>query len=84
MNILNLLPHKTPNVQIACYFNQPYHGKVNIFAHFDYLLRGNFIENNIGQIKLDLVEADYLELLATIKQDLPSADLYLANLDGRQ
>ena len=35
-------------------------------------------------VKLDLVEAEYLELLATIKQDLPSADLYLDNRDGRE
>ena len=84
MKILNLLPHKTPSVEITCHFNQPYNGKINIFAHFDYLFRGDFIENNIGQIKLDLVDADYLELLSTIKQDLFSADLYLANLEGQQ
>ena len=50
---------------VICHFNQPFTGNLEYFMHFQYLFRQEFAESVNCTVKLDLVDADYLELLAS-------------------
>lgn len=56
---------KQQHFDVICHFNQTFTGNLEYFMHFQYLFRQEFAESLNRTVKLDLVDADFLELLAS-------------------